>query len=243
MVPFQVSRRTSFVEPRFSVTVESKRLSERSCDERKPAFFLLRGVHRETRKEITVRIAQIAPLAEAVPPKLYGGTERVVSWLTEELVAEGHEVTLFRERRFQDLGKAGSMRATRAEVGGHPRSYREPPRNAQQRPPARRSVRRDPFPHRSPAIPPIPGSRPQVRDDAARSAGSPRLSSGLSCLSQYAAGLDFERPAATHAWPCELARDRLPRPALVGLPVQPRGRRLPCLSGPDRPGEAPRPGN
>ncbi len=42
-----------------------------------------------------MRIAQIAPLAEAVPPKLYGGAERVVSWLTEELVAEGHEVTLF----------------------------------------------------------------------------------------------------------------------------------------------------
>ena len=42
-----------------------------------------------------MRIAQIAPLAEAVPPKLYGGTERVVSWLTEELVALGHEVTLF----------------------------------------------------------------------------------------------------------------------------------------------------
>src|SRR5215210_5618700 len=42
-----------------------------------------------------MRIAQIAPLAEAVPPKRYGGTERVVSYLTEELVALGHEVTLF----------------------------------------------------------------------------------------------------------------------------------------------------
>jgi len=42
-----------------------------------------------------MRIAQIAPLHEAVPPKLYGGTERVVSYLTEELVALGHEVTLF----------------------------------------------------------------------------------------------------------------------------------------------------
>jgi len=42
-----------------------------------------------------MRIAQIAPLAEAVPPKLYGGTERVVYWLTEELVEMGHEVTLF----------------------------------------------------------------------------------------------------------------------------------------------------
>jgi len=42
-----------------------------------------------------MRIAQIAPLFEAVPPKLYGGTERVVYSLTEELVAMGHDVTLF----------------------------------------------------------------------------------------------------------------------------------------------------
>ncbi len=42
-----------------------------------------------------MRIAEVAPLFEAVPPKLYGGTERVVSYLTEELVAMGHDVTLF----------------------------------------------------------------------------------------------------------------------------------------------------
>ena len=42
-----------------------------------------------------MRIALIAPLAESVPPKLYGGTERIVSWLAEELIALGHEVTLF----------------------------------------------------------------------------------------------------------------------------------------------------
>jgi glycosyltransferase involved in cell wall biosynthesis len=42
-----------------------------------------------------MKIAQIAPLVESVPPPLYGGTERVVSWLTEELVAMGHDVTLF----------------------------------------------------------------------------------------------------------------------------------------------------
>src|ERR1700726_821822 len=42
-----------------------------------------------------MHIAQVAPLTEAIPPKLYGGTERVVSWLTEELIALGHEVTLF----------------------------------------------------------------------------------------------------------------------------------------------------
>jgi glycosyltransferase involved in cell wall biosynthesis len=42
-----------------------------------------------------MKIAQIAPLMESVPPRLYGGTERVVSYLTEDLVAQGHEVTLF----------------------------------------------------------------------------------------------------------------------------------------------------
>jgi len=42
-----------------------------------------------------MRIAQIAPLSESVPPKQYGGTERIVSYLTEELVRQGHDVTLF----------------------------------------------------------------------------------------------------------------------------------------------------
>jgi glycosyltransferase involved in cell wall biosynthesis len=42
-----------------------------------------------------MRIAQVAPLYESVPPRLYGGTERVVSWLTEKLVSLGHDVTLF----------------------------------------------------------------------------------------------------------------------------------------------------
>src|SRR5205809_1371705 len=44
---------------------------------------------------VSVKIAQVAPLYESVPPKYYGGTERVVSYLTEELVRQGHEVTLF----------------------------------------------------------------------------------------------------------------------------------------------------
>ncbi|MBP7148851.1 MAG: glycosyltransferase family 4 protein [Acidobacteria bacterium] len=42
-----------------------------------------------------MRIAQVSPLYESVPPRLYGGTERVVSWLTEALIDAGHEVTLF----------------------------------------------------------------------------------------------------------------------------------------------------
>ena len=49
----------------------------------------------ENAQDFIMRIAQVAPLYESVPPKLYGGTERVVHHLTEELVRQGHEVTLF----------------------------------------------------------------------------------------------------------------------------------------------------
>jgi glycosyltransferase involved in cell wall biosynthesis len=51
--------------------------------------------HFVKQEAVVMRVAQIAPLTEAVPPKLYGGTERVIHWLTEELVALGHDVTLF----------------------------------------------------------------------------------------------------------------------------------------------------
>ncbi|HWL81525.1 MAG TPA: glycosyltransferase family 4 protein [Roseomonas sp.] len=57
-----------------------------------------------------MRIAQISPLFEAVPPKLYGGTERVVSSLTEELVAMGHEVTLFASGDSVTAAKLAAMR-------------------------------------------------------------------------------------------------------------------------------------
>lgn len=62
-----------------------------------------------------LRIAQIAPLYESVPPKLYGGTERVVSYITEELVRRGHEVTLFASGDSQTRAKLapGCERALR----------------------------------------------------------------------------------------------------------------------------------
>ena len=66
-----------------------------------------------------MRIAQVAPLYESVPPRLYGGTERVVSYLTEELVALGHEVTLF---------AAGDSRTAARLVPGVLRSLRLDPR-------------------------------------------------------------------------------------------------------------------
>lgn len=56
-----------------------------------------------------MRIAQIAPLTESVPPKLYGGTERVVSYLTEALVELGHEVTLFASGDSQTAAKLDAV--------------------------------------------------------------------------------------------------------------------------------------
>lgn len=62
-----------------------------------------------------MRIAQVSPLAESVPPQLYGGTERVVGWLTDELVRQGHEVTLF---------ASGDSRTAARLVPGWPRALR-----------------------------------------------------------------------------------------------------------------------
>jgi glycosyltransferase involved in cell wall biosynthesis len=56
-----------------------------------------------------MRIAQVTPLTEAVPPKLYGGTERVVHWLTEELVALGNDVTLFASGDSQTSARLDAM--------------------------------------------------------------------------------------------------------------------------------------
>lgn len=53
------------------------------------------GQRGHLRPHDVMKIAQVAPLCESVPPKLYGGTERVVFWLTDELVRQGHDVTLF----------------------------------------------------------------------------------------------------------------------------------------------------
>jgi len=66
-----------------------------------------------------MKIAQVAPLVESVPPRLYGGTERIVSYLTEELVELGHDVTLFAsgDSRTRARLRAGSPRALRFDRG------------------------------------------------------------------------------------------------------------------------------
>jgi glycosyltransferase involved in cell wall biosynthesis len=70
-----------------------------------------------------MHIAQIAPLTEAVPPKLYGGTERVIHWLTEELVALGHEVTLFASG---DSRTSARLEAAWPRAIRHDESVRDP---------------------------------------------------------------------------------------------------------------------
>jgi len=65
-----------------------------------------------------MRIAQIAPLAVSVPPPAYGGTEQVVSTLTEELVKRGHEVTLFASGDSVTKARLWSVRSTSLRVSG-----------------------------------------------------------------------------------------------------------------------------
>src|ERR1043166_4845055 len=74
-----------------------------------------------SRQEVTMRIAQVAPLYERVPPQLYGGTERVVSYLTEELVRLGHDVALFAsgDSRTQARLEACCPRALRLDPDCH----------------------------------------------------------------------------------------------------------------------------
>ena len=76
-----------------------------------------------------MRIACVSPLMEAVPPKLYGGTERVVAYLCDELAALGHEVTLFasgdsvtRARLRAGLALRAAPRPGNAGITWHPTS-------------------------------------------------------------------------------------------------------------------------
>src|SRR6201995_1059420 len=80
-----------------------------------PPYKVFLRHHDHKQETDKMRIAQVAPLTEAVPPKLYGGTERVVHWLTEELVALGHDVTLF---------ASGDSRTSAKLEAGWPRALR-----------------------------------------------------------------------------------------------------------------------
>jgi hypothetical protein len=101
-LPVSFRQRWSGDAIRFSVSVRrgwpqpSRLVVGRSSDERRREWELgAFAVSLRSFRWRFMRSAQIAPLAESVPPKFYGGTERVVAWLVDELVEMGHEVTLF----------------------------------------------------------------------------------------------------------------------------------------------------
>ena len=73
-----------------------------------------------------MKIAQIAPLYEAVPPRFYGGTERVVAHLANALVDQGHEVTLFASADTQTRARLAPFRRAQFRLPGRLlRSYEE----------------------------------------------------------------------------------------------------------------------
>ncbi len=78
--------------PASEPSIRSNRAAAESDRGAHPPVILL---DRQPKASRQLRVAQVAPLSESVPPQLYGGTERVVSYLTEELVRQGHRVTLF----------------------------------------------------------------------------------------------------------------------------------------------------
>ena len=78
-------------QPRTSLTTYS---SNCEADNTRRSEYYTSHIHHFVYGD-NVKIAQVAPLAESVPPKLYGGTERVVAYLTDALIELGHDVTLF----------------------------------------------------------------------------------------------------------------------------------------------------
>ena len=145
-----------------------------------------------------MRIAQIAPLTEAIPPKLYGGTERVVSWLTEELVALGHDVTLFASGDSCDVGQARADVAARAaprRFGA--RSHGAAHGDAGAGAPPRRRVRRAAFSSRLLSVLGVLAPADAVRHHACMAGSTCRSTRRCSTRSpSVPVDLDFRTPSA-----------------------------------------------
>ena len=160
-----------------------------------------------------MRIAQVAPLYESVPPTLYGGTERIVSYLTEELVELGHDVTLFASGDSTTRGAAGADDAAGPQARRQlRRSARAPRRHARAHRPPQRRVRYRPFPHRLPALSVVARHRRAARDHAARAPGHSGSRAALRAVRGRAGRVDLRQSTAAAA-DCQLGRDGLPRVA------------------------------
>ena len=163
-----------------------------------------------------MKIAQVSPLFEAVPPAAYGGTERVISYLTEELVRQGHDVTLFATgdsitaRRsgagLRSQPACGCSHARRIKLAGVPHHRTGYGRGVGGQ------LRRDPFSYRFPAFSDGNAADDAPHHDPARQAGPAGAAAPLPLLPRHSAGIHFKQPASSLAMG-ELAGDGLPRPA------------------------------
>ena len=158
-----------------------------------------------------MRIAQVAPPFESVPPARYGGTERVVSTLTEELVRRGHDVTLFASG---DSRTSARLVATVGQALWHqtPRPKDFAPLGYHTRPSlgAHRGVRCGAQPPGLFRLSHGPRGRPAGADNVARAPRPALASAALPPLRRRAAGLDQRRPAPPGLGR-KLVGDNLPR--------------------------------
>ena len=173
-----------------------------------------------------MHIAQVAPLTEAIPPKLYGGTERVVSWLTEELIALGHEVTLFASG---DLVTSARLEAAWPRALRLDGAVRDPnalhmmmlERVYRQR----RRFRHPALSSRLLSVLAVLPAGDAVRHHAARPARPARAPAGVRHLFVGAGGLDLELAAAAAAAGA-LGAHRPSRPAGEASGAESRSSRL-----------------
>src|ERR1700743_2533473 len=186
-----------------------------------------------------MRIAQLAPLAESVPPKLYGGTERVVAWLVDELVELGHHVTLFASGDSRTRGELHAVWPRALRLGrkgdGPERRLRSAAGSDRE---AGQGFRRDPRTHRlaAPSAPQPP--RRAVSHDHARAARPAGIGRRHSRISASPLRVDFRRsaPAAPGR---ELDRDDPTWAALGSVSPVLRARIVSGLSRPSRGGKGP----
>ena len=189
-----------------------------------------------------MKIAQIAPLAESVPPRLYGGTERVVSYLTDELVRLGHDVTLFASADSQTSARlvACAPRALRLDTRVHDAL----PHHLLMLERVRARAAEFDVLHFHVEHLHLPLFRPLAAQDGDHTAWPPgpaRPRAALQRVQRHAAGVDLRQPAPAAAR-CALDRDGVPRPGIGRLSVQPRAAwRLPRVSGTRVAGERARP--
>ena len=143
-----------------------------------------------------MRIAQVAPLIESVPPSGYGGTERVVSYLTEELVRQGHDVTLFASGDSTTAARLVPVTPRALAPGRRDlRPGRPPDRGAGAGRGAGRPLRRHPLAPRLLPLPDVAPARRPAAHDAAWPARHPGSAARLRRVSRHAARLDLQRPA------------------------------------------------